>query len=80
MGEWRCLASFFDGKSYLTTWANWRLVPRTLRCSILTRDVKDISGFEGHMRATKLELIPHFDGGGEVVRRSSRPTELTECS
>ena len=63
VGEWRCLASFFDGKSYLTTWANWRLVPRTLRCSILTRDVKDISGFDGHTKATMSALISqNFDG------------------
>ena len=63
MGEWRCLALFFDGKSYLTTWANWRLVPRTLRCSILTRDVKDISGFDGHTKATMSALISqNFDG------------------
>ena len=53
----------FDGKSDLTTRANWRLVLRMLRISTLTRDVKDISGFDGHTKATMSALISqNFDG------------------
>ena len=46
----------------LTTQVNWHSVPRKLRDSIMTRDVKDILGFDGHTRATICFLFGLTDG------------------